>query len=145
LAVLNDRSGARPGWIGNLVRTLVFVRPQDLTRGFFQAQNALLAGHSVSGKGIGWILDALGQKPIGDIHSATCHGRPRIAAADFPFPADLGAVLGKACQDTTLAPDAVALGTEPLWPIVGPAYAGAEQDRRQGQAAGQRFVDVMVS
>src|SRR5262249_37344203 len=50
---------------------------------------------------------------------AAGHSGSGIAAADLAAPADHRSLLGKLIDNAGLAPDAVALWAEPLWPVVG--------------------------
>src|SRR5208283_4173174 len=119
LAVLDHRRGARPGGVAHLVAAGILVFPEDFAVRFVEAQDAVLARDHIAGKTTLGVRGPLIQDAVGDEDLAARHRRSRVTDADLRAPADRRAFLGKLLQDTGLAPDAVALRTEPLRPIVG--------------------------
>jgi hypothetical protein len=115
----DDRRGARSGGVADVVGRLVFVLPQDLAGHLVQTQHAFLAVHTTAAEGALGVLGPLGEHAIGDEDSAVRDGGTGVALGDGRAPAHLGTAGGELGDEAGLAPDAVALGAEPLRPIVG--------------------------
>ena len=132
LAVGDQRRGARPDGVADLVGAIVFVLPQGLAAGLVETDDALLAGEGAAGEGVVWIAGALGELAVHDEDLAAGDGRPGVAAAQRCPPLDLRPLLGKLVEDALLAPDAIAFRPQPLRPVVGPRR-GCPQPGRQSQ------------
>ena len=64
------------------------------------------------------VVSNLGERAVHDIPAALRHGPPAVAAAERHAPAELQAVSGKLLDDPGPAPNAIALRTKPLRPVV---------------------------
>ena len=80
---------------------------------------ALVTADQVVVERIGRVADPCGKPAVGDIDAAVGYNRSRVARADGRAPADRRAVGGKSLDDAGLAPNRVAVGAEPLRPVIG--------------------------
>src|SRR5262249_24763143 len=110
---------SRPAGIGNPVTTVVLVFPDGLARGGVQAEDPLLAGDAVAGGAKRLARAVRGPQPIHDEDALADHGRAAVALAQGDAPENPRTVLGEFLYQTRLAPDPVALRSQPLGPIVG--------------------------
>src|SRR4051812_3531595 len=125
LAVHYYGRGARPGRIADLVRAVVLVRPKRLAGFRVDAEHALGPWDGVLGDPCflagrrRWNIRAIHHvEPIAN------DGRARVTRSDRHAPWNLWPAGGKSLEQAALAPDAIALGTRPLRPIVGPRRRG---------------------
>src|SRR5262249_5348277 len=110
--------------------------------GLLKAKDALLAENELGGKGIFRILHAFGQNAVGDVNTVLDDRGAGVAAAERRPPADLGAAGRELVEDARLAPNAVALGPQPLRPIVRPGERGeAEKDSRDEERKAEMCED----
>src|SRR5262249_44301924 len=84
------------------------------------------------------VLRVLVQDAVRDVDAAVRHRRTGVAGADRGPPHLLGALGAELLDQAALAPDAVALGPEPLRPIVGKTVRsdGCQKQHRHETAPG---------
>src|SRR5262249_51194645 len=114
----------RPGGVTDAVVAVIGVSPENLAGGFVEAVDAFLAcdlGLTVLKSALG-IVHVGRDQMVGYIDAARTHGGPGVARGDGGSPAYFGAARGELLQDAGLAPNAVALGSEPLRPVVSPQH-----------------------
>jgi len=102
-----------------MLLAFVFVFPNDLPVRFVQAKHPLETADHAAVERVRRIAGARRKLAVGDINPALGHDRPRVAAADARAPADGRAVGGEFLDDAGFAPDRVAVGAEPLRPVLG--------------------------
>ncbi len=129
LAAGDDRRGTRTAGVRHGVADAERVFPDEFAVLGVQAKNALLAHRFRACKGVAGLRLTGIEDAIGDVDQSIGHRRASVAAADVLLPEHLGPAGRELVQNALLAPDAVALWPEPLWPIVGPG-----QPREPGQA-----------
>src|SRR5262249_45275515 len=104
------------------VGAVVFVLPQEFAVGFVQTQDAFAAGNAFAGALRERLLMILGpfcQEPIGHINLAPGHSGSGIPSGDRTSPDDSRPTVGELIETPASGPAAVALGAEPLRPVVG--------------------------
>ena len=110
LVSVNDPSAAvHAGW--NMAKVL-----EQLA---VEAEDALAALRVGAREGIGRILLTRREDAIGDVHLAVGDRGAGVTAVDRHTPFDRRSRLREVIEDTLFTPDAVALRTKPLRPIVG--------------------------
>ena len=115
---IHRRRRARTSRVTHRVAAVVLVHP-ELAAGFFvETNHPLRAGNVPPGKLIVRVGGIFGQLPVGHVNLPIGHGRSGVTAADGHPPVDLRPAIGKFVEDATLPPDPVALGPEPLWPVI---------------------------
>src|SRR5690242_11513337 len=115
--------------------------PKNLSVGFVEAEHTFIPGNLAARKSVWGILRVFRQLTIHDVHTAIRHGWPGVTSAHRNTPSEVQAIRGKSFNDAVLAPDAVALRPQPLWPIVGASHWGSEQqggEMQREQASPQR-------
>src|SRR5262249_12446975 len=120
LAAGDDGRGPGAGRVRDFVGARVLALPRQLAVGHVEAQDALLAGQGFAGETALGVLHPLVEDAVGDVDLAAGDRGPGVAHADVLAPADLGPALGELGQDAGFPPDAVALGPQPLRPVVRP-------------------------
>ena len=109
---------AWPGRITDRVAAVVLVHP-ELAAGFFvETNHPFRAGNVPPGKLIVRVGGIFGQLAVGHINLPLGYGRSGVAAADGHPPINLRPAIRKFFEDATLTPDPVALGPEPLRPVI---------------------------
>jgi hypothetical protein len=126
---MHDRRSARAGSVTDRVRRLVFMCPQHAPGFFIETQHAFHPRNATAIKRIGRIGRVRGQFAIVNVHTPARDGRPGVTGSDGSAPAEGQTVGGKLFQNAGLAPDGVALRSEPLRPIIRPGerQAGEQQ------------------
>src|SRR5207237_4886295 len=112
------------------------VLPDRLAGGGVQANDALVAGVAGTRRPQRLAVRAEGSAPVHDVNAAGRDGGPAVARAQRRPPEQLRSALGEFVDQAGLTPDAVALGAEPLGPVVRPGPAGrghGSRDREQYQ------------
>src|SRR5262249_26137024 len=138
LAIDHRRRGARPGGVANpSVDAVVFVLPEEGSGGLVEAEDALLAFDFLAGEAADGVLAPFGEDAVGYVDAAVDDRGASVAEADGRAPADLGPVLGELVEDARLAPDAVALWSQPLWPVVGAGTGCQRGEQRKGGEQGE--------
>ena len=127
---------ARSRRVAHRVGALVFVLPQDFSIGLIETQHALAPGNRAAVEGALGILRVLRQLPVHHIHAALRHRWPRVPAADGRAPAIGETIRRQFLHNARLAPDPVALGAEPLRPVLGAERERRERDEAERQRRG---------
>src|SRR5437016_5520976 len=133
LSFADRRRGARAGGITHGVGAIVFVFPKNCAVRFVQAQDPFRARNRALVEWIGRMARALAELVIQKVNAAVGDRRSRVAGVDGSAPANLRAAGRKCFENARLAPDSVALGAEPLRPVI-----GVRDERHQRTQRGQR-------
>jgi hypothetical protein len=118
IAVHHGRA-ARSGGVANFIRTGIIVDPELFASLGVEAEHALGPLHARLREGRGGVFDLVAPDPIGDEDLALGDRRPRITLIDRLPPQDVRPGRREFLDDAGFAPDAIALGPQPLRPVVG--------------------------
>src|SRR5262245_48328588 len=121
--IVNGWRRARTGRVRNGIRTIVFLLPQLLAIVRAQTQDALCTRNALvwpmREKRFIVILRAFGQGSVHDIDLAVDHGWAGVTGIDRHSPAHLWPAFGELLDYAGLTPNAIALWSHPLRPVVG--------------------------
>src|SRR6185503_19490217 len=119
----------RDPWSGRIaarVGTIIFILPEHFSVGFIQAQDPLNPLNFSTLKRVRRIAGARRKLTISDIYSSMGDSRSGISRPDARAP-EYGRTGRWECLDDVLfAPNRIAVGTQPLRPIVGQEAGGPE-------------------